>query len=112
VDASAQSASTSAETRSPCPPLLERAKRAIGEWTFDEPAFIEVDKSLVGIAKISYDVPYDVGEEEIRIDATGSPRVLIKSEQGDLDRLITDEQLKRVRFAANGEVQYDGEDGE
>ena len=84
--------------------------RAVGEWTFEEAAFIEVEQALVGVTRISYDVPYHIAKEEIRIEATGTPRVLIRSESGDLDQLLTDDQLAKIRFGPGDEVHYDDED--
>jgi hypothetical protein len=39
------------------------------------------------------------------IEATGSPRILIKSESGSINKLITEEQLKRIQFSDDGSVQ-------
>lgn len=59
---------------------------------------IKIKDHLVGIFGITYDVPYKTITEDIIIETKGIPKLLIKDEKGNIDKLITDEDLKRVKL--------------
>jgi hypothetical protein len=80
-------------------------REAAGEWRFQERAFIEVSGRLVEVDTVSYRVPHVVESREIVIEATGKPVLLIRSLSGNVDKLLTDADLKRVRFDEDGGVE-------
>jgi hypothetical protein len=83
------------------------ARTITGTHVFAEPAYLRVGTDLVPIEGLGYDVPIDVTDEEISIEAEGVPKVLVKFENGRVDTLITDDELKSVRFEESGEVIVD-----
>lgn len=52
---------------------------------------------------IYYKIPHIQDSTTIVIEAEGTPRILVKSKDGTIDKLITEEQLKQFSFA-NGNV--------
>jgi hypothetical protein len=70
---------------------------AIGNWDLSN-YFIKFDNEFYGIKKIHYKVPYDRGENEFTIERGGKPKILIKSFDGKTDKLLTDEQFKKLSF--------------
>jgi len=65
---------------------------------------IKIKDHLVEIYGITYDVPYKTITEDIIIETKGIPKLLIKDEKGNINKLITDEDLKRVKLI-NGKTQ-------
>jgi len=69
---------------------------AKGCWIID--GFIEIDNELYYLKGIQYEVPYLVYKKEMIIEGGGSPKIYIKSYSGEIDKLITDTDLKKVKF--------------
>jgi hypothetical protein len=76
---------------------------AIGSF-FLPGAHVKIDGHLVGINGITYDVPFSETIEEIVFESNGSPKLLIKDEKGNINRLLTDEDLRKVRFTDTGKA--------
>ena len=74
---------------------------ADGKWEFNEPAYIIIDETLVHIERIEYKVPYVIHERSIEINA-GEPAILVKSTDGEICKIITVEDLKKVDISENG----------
>lgn len=81
-----------------------RDGRLRGTHVFNVPTFIYISNLLVQIDAMEFDIPYDETAEEIRVEATGKSRVLVKMENGELNILLTEEELKAVRFCEDGTV--------
>jgi hypothetical protein len=77
---------------------------AQGQWSFEPGTFIDFGGVKAEIQSIDYKVPYRVTQSTMIIKAEGTPSVLVRSEDGTIDRLLTDEQLRRVAFAEDGSV--------
>jgi hypothetical protein len=78
-----------------------------GRLSFPEPAFVRHGTALIPIEHLDYEIPINVTTEEITIQADGVPKVLVKYENGRIDTLVTDAQLKKIRFTDDGEVLFD-----
>ncbi len=65
---------------------------------------IQMSGQLLPILGITYDVPFARTTSEIRIRAKGKASVIIRAADGSTDKLITDVDLKRIRFGDDGEV--------
>lgn len=61
--------------------------------------------NMLEIYGISYDVPFNETVENMVIEGEGIPKLLVKAENGDLDKLISDQDLNRVLFGPDGEVK-------
>jgi len=72
---------------------------AKGCWIIN--GYFEIEDNLYEIKGLQYEVPYSVGHQEIVIEGGGSPRIYIKSQTGEIDKLITDKDLKKVKFIDN-----------
>ena len=80
-----------------------------GQYTFPDAAHVRVAGTLVPIEGLAYEVPVERMRDEVIVEATGTPRILIKMEDGRINQLISDEQLKQVRFAEDGKVSIEGD---
>lgn len=69
---------------------------AKGCWIIN--GFFEIEDELYEIKGLEYEVPYSVGKQELVIEGGGNPKIYIKSHSGSIDKLITDEDLKKVIF--------------
>ena len=65
-------------------------------WIID--GYLEIESELYQIKGIQYEIPYSVREEQIIIEGGGNPKIYIKSHSGEINKLITDEDLKKVKF--------------
>jgi hypothetical protein len=70
--------------------------------------YIHVDDSLIPIHGITYDVPKHEEICEFSITAEGRAVLLIKSLDGETDKLIRDADLKKITFDENGKATYNG----
>jgi hypothetical protein len=86
--------------------LNRECKEAVaeGSWTPPEPAFIMVGDVLIEISEFKYLMPYRVLESEIVVEAKGTAELLIKAEDGTIDKLLTDIDLRHVVFSTDGDV--------
>lgn len=66
--------------------------------------YLKLNGMLLEILGIEYLVPYLTETRTIEIERSGTPRILVRAENGTINKLITDEQLKKLTFAANGDV--------
>lgn len=58
--------------------------------------FIKVEGHLVDLKGIYYEIPILNANKSIEIHQKGNAKLLLKDESGHIDKLITDEELKRV----------------
>ena len=76
-----------------------------GKWDFPESVYIDMEPlGRVLIDAIQYKVPTYSDECSFAIDQKGRPVLLIKSEDGTIDKLFTDQQLKQFKFE-DGEIK-------
>jgi hypothetical protein len=66
--------------------------------------YLKFEGMLLELRGLEYRVPFIAETHVIEIESSGTPRILVKAEDGSIDKLITDEQLKKVKFDGNGEV--------
>jgi hypothetical protein len=75
----------------------------IGCWLLPN-RYIKYDNELYGIWGIDYKIPYSRSTTTFTIEGEGEARILIKSEDGKVDKLLTDKQFKELTFK-DGEVK-------
>jgi len=75
-----------------------------GSWQPPEPAFIKIGEELIEIDEFKYYLPQKTIESEIVVEAKGTAELLVKGEDGAVDKLLTDVDLRRVRFSQDGDV--------
>lgn len=78
-------------------------KEAIGAFSIPG-GHLKIHDELIEIDSISYRIPFSETIEEIVISANGEAKLLIKGENGNIDKLITDGDLKKVKFKEDGEA--------
>lgn len=70
-----------------------------GRWDFAQPVYVDMEPlGRVPIDALQYKVPTYHDECSFAIDQKGNPVLLIKSEDGTVDKLFTDLQLKQFKF--------------
>lgn len=69
----------------------------IGCWLLHG-KYIEVEGQLYGVKGISYKIPYTRSTTTFTIEGDGKPKVLIKSDDGKINKLLTDEELRKITF--------------
>lgn len=76
-----------------------------GSWDFPVPVYVDMEPlGRVLIDSIRYKVPTYSDECSFAIDQKGNPVLLIKSEDGTVNKLFTDQQLKKFKLE-DGEVK-------
>lgn len=73
-----------------------------GGWLLPN-RFIKYKDELYGIKGISYKIPYTRSTTTFTIEGEGKPRILIKSDDGRVDKLITDKQFRDLTIE-DGEI--------
>lgn len=81
----------------------------VGEHVFPAGTCLRVCDLLVPIEALGYEVDFDETTELITIQSQGQARMVVRFESGEVNTLITDEQLKGVRFTDDGDVLLDDE---
>ncbi len=66
--------------------------------------FIKYEDEFHGIWGIEYKIPYSRSTTTFKIESEGQARILIKSEDGKINKLLTDKQFKELTFK-DGEVK-------
>lgn len=66
--------------------------------------YVSFDGMLLEIIGLEYEIPYVTRMDQIEIDVSGSPQILVRSESGEVNKLITLEQLRRISFGSDGSV--------
>lgn len=66
--------------------------------------YLKFDRMLLELLGIEYHVSFLTDTRTIEIESSGTPKILIRTEDGTIDKLITDEQLKKLAFGENGDV--------
>jgi len=76
---------------------------ASGCWLLPN-KFIKVNDSFFEIKGIQYKIPYTRNSTTCTIKGEGNPKILIKSDDGKVDKLITDIELKNIIFSDSKEL--------
>lgn len=82
----------------------DNSDRMIASWPLPG-GHISIDKSLVPIHGITFDIPFNKQTKELSINANGRAVLLLKSLDGKIDKIISDVDLKRISFGKNGEAK-------
>jgi hypothetical protein len=75
-----------------------------GSWKPAESAFIMVGSDLIEITELKYSIVQSVLKSEIVVERKGTAQLLVKAEDGSINKLLTDVDLRSVTFGADGEV--------
>lgn len=75
----------------------------IGCWLLHN-KYIKYEDELYELKGIIYKIPYRKSTTTFTIDSEGKPKVLIKSEDGTINKLLTDEQFRKLTFK-DGKVE-------
>ena len=67
--------------------------------------YISVINNLIGIHGITYRIPFSRLTKEVVLTIEGEAKLVVRDEAGNIDQLITDQDLKRVEFTETGEVK-------
>ena len=62
---------------------------------------------LSQIDTVQYKITFKEIATEFEVKSKGRAVLLIASEDGAINKLITDHQLKGITFSENGEIQFD-----
>jgi len=76
-----------------------------GSWGKDQETYILIGSELYEIDSLAYVIPFDEIVQEVVIESNGKAALLVKNEDGSLDKLLTDMDLKRIHISDNGEVK-------
>jgi Restriction endonuclease. len=68
-----------------------------GCWLLHD-KYIKIEDVLYGLKGIEYKIPFSKGTSTFTIESDGVPKILIKSEDGKIDKLLTDEELRKITF--------------
>jgi Restriction endonuclease len=66
--------------------------------------YIKYGERLAEVHGLEYSMPFLTEKQTVEIVTTGAPKILVRAEDGTVNKLIMDEQLRRMQFDANGNV--------
>lgn len=76
-----------------------------GKWKFSVPTYINIPSvGNVRIESLQYKIPTYAIEYSFTINQDGTPVLLVKSEDGTINKMFTDHQLRQFKFE-DGEVK-------
>jgi hypothetical protein len=75
----------------------EEKEEISGKADFNE-KYLKISEQLIGIKGINYKVPIQRSTEKVIIQQDGKACVYVKNEEGTVDTLLTDLQLKSIVF--------------
>lgn len=76
-----------------------------GSWGKNQETYILIGSELYEIDSLAYVIPFDEIVQEVVIESNGKAALLVQNEDGSLDKLLTDMDLKRIHISDNGEVK-------
>lgn len=68
---------------------------SIGCWLLHG-KYIKLDGILYRVKGLEYKIPLVSVRDSFTVEADGKPKIIVKSEDGKIDKLLTDEDLRRV----------------
>lgn len=75
-----------------------------GIWEMNNMYMPFPNKKMYELDRIEYSIPIIRDNEEFTIEKDGSPCLLIRSSDGKIDKLLTDNELQKYKFDDNGSV--------
>lgn len=78
-----------------------------GLWQVDW-GLLTVNGTQINIDEIHYIVTFKEIDHDFEIKAIGNPALLVATEGDEINKLITDNQLKGISFNDNGEIEFNG----
>lgn len=80
-----------------------------GEWIPNEPTYAQISDELIQIERMLYQVPFLVSNIPNFVKIEEKPILKIISQDGEIDKIITERQLKGVKFnKEDGSINYIG----
>src|SRR5690606_41246809 len=76
-------------------------EHAEGCWLLHE-KYVRINNGLYELKGIEYKIPYKRNSSSFTVEGDGIPRVLIKSEDGTINKLLTDSELRKYTFDNDG----------
>lgn len=67
--------------------------------------YLNIFGASIEVSALRYAVPMLMSVESIEIVAEGTPMILVKDENGKINKLITDKQLQGLEFDENGNIR-------
>jgi hypothetical protein len=78
-----------------------------GTWKVDS-GYFQVKNLRTQIDNVQYKITFKEISTDFEVKSQGRPVLLIASEDGEINKLLTDHQLKGITFSDNGEILFDG----
>lgn len=69
--------------------------------------YVQVGDALIEVLGLTYRIPVSTYVEELTVNIRGEIKLVIRDECGELDKAITDEDLRRIRFTESGEAVFE-----
>lgn len=79
-----------------------------GEFYFDEDVFICIYEQLIQVDKLVYEIRHKVIHIPEFVKIEDKAVLVVKSQDGQIDRIITEKQLKSIVFNSDGTIDYKG----
>ena len=86
-------------------PFNKENDRLKGETDFPN-KFIFFNDEYYEIEKLTYDIPIDHCNTELKVEQDGNACLFVKNANGTVDKLLTDVQLKNVKFVDGEVINY------
>lgn len=88
-------------------PIQVSMQDSIGEgcWVLNG-LCVKYGDQLLGMRGIEYAIPFTHTSETVTIESQGEARVLVKSEDGKVNKLLTDKQFQALTFN-NGSIEHE-----
>ncbi len=74
-----------------------------GTWDLHN-LFIPIKKQMYELENIDYKIPISREIEEFSIESDGNPCLLVRSADGEINKLLTDKELKKYKIDNDGSV--------
>lgn len=87
---------------------FNKSKELKGETVFPN-KFIFFNDEYYEIEKLTYDIPINHFNIELKVEQDGNACLFVKNANGTVDKLLTDVQLKNVKFVDGEVVKKSGE---
>jgi len=79
-----------------------------GEFCFDEDVFTCIYGELIQVDKLIYEIRHKVTHIPEFVKIEDKAILVVKSQDGQIDRIITEKQLKSIVFNSDGTIDYKG----
>lgn len=79
-----------------------------GEFYFDENVFTCIYGELIKVDKLVYEIRHKVIHIPEFVKIEDKAVLVVKSQDGQIDRIITEKQIKSIVFNSDGTIDYKG----